>query len=273
MGDTSTIRSNASSPDHRRLSYSYRASAGNLSGDDATATLNTAGAQPGSIIVTCTVNDDRNPRLSASATTSVAVEALPPAPPPAEVVELESRLALHSIYFQTARPTERNPGAGLMQSQQQVLASLASGFNRYLTFRPEAHLILGGHADLRGSIEYNKALTDRRVERAKGFLIEHGVPSGSIEVRSFGEEDELTSEQVKEQFEQNPELTGDDRQKMLNNLAVIVLANNRRVDVSLSTNGQQSTRRYPFNAKDALALISTKGIGKEPMARSKPKQH
>jgi hypothetical protein len=46
---------------------------------------------------------------------------------------------------------------------------------------------------------------------------------------------------------------------MLDNLQVIVLANNRRVDISLSTTGQQSVHRYPFNAQDALALISTKG--------------
>jgi hypothetical protein len=44
---------------------------------------------------------------------------------------------------------------------------------------------------------------------------------------------------------------------------VMVLANNRRVDVTLSTTGEQSTRRYPFNAQDYLALISTKGGEKE----------
>jgi hypothetical protein len=32
----------------------------------------------------------------------------------------------------------------------------------------------------------------------------------------------------------------------------------------LSTTGQQSTRRYPFNARDFLALINTKGVGKRP---------
>jgi hypothetical protein len=41
-----------------------------------------------------------------------------------------------------------------------------------------------------------------------------------------------------------------------------VLANNRRVDISLSTTGQQSVRRYPFNAKDALRLLSTQGVEK-----------
>jgi hypothetical protein len=48
---------------------------------------------------------------------------------------------------------------------------------------------------------------------------------------------------------------------MLRNLKVMVLANNRRVDVTLSMTGQQSTHRYPFNARDYLALINTKGTG------------
>ena len=274
-GGTSTIRASASSPDRRRLSYSYSSSAGNISDTDASATLNAGDAKPGPITVTCTVNDDRSPALAASATTSVLVEAPPPPPPPAppaEQTQLEARLALHSIYFATARPTEKNPDGGLVESQADVLTTLASDFKRYLTFKPEAHLILGGHADVRGSVEYNKALTERRVERTKRFLVEHGVSAGSIEVRSFGKEDVLNAQQVKQQMQENPDLSPEDRQKMLSNLQVIVLANNRRVDVSLSTTGQQSVRRYPFNAKDALALISTKGGEKEGVGKKKPKK-
>ncbi len=65
---------------------------------------------------------------------------------------------------------------------------------------------------------YNKALTERRVQRAKAFLIEHGVPAGSIEVQTFGEKDNLTTSQVKEQIAQNPDLSDADRRKMLSHL-------------------------------------------------------
>jgi hypothetical protein len=41
---------------------------------------------------------------------------------------------------------------------------------------------------------------------------------------------------------------------------VVILANNRRLDISLNTTGQQSVRRYPFNAKDALTLLRVKGM-------------
>jgi len=203
----------------------------------------------------------------------VNVEAPPPPPAPApEIKQLETRLALHSIYFPTARPTADNPAGGLVDSQAEILKNLAEDFKKYLKYRPDAHLILGGHADVRGSEEYNKALTERRVERTKSFLVEHGVLATSIDTRSFGKDDNLNAEQVKEQIAQNPELTPGERQQMLKNLLVMVLANNRRVDVTLSTTGQQSVRGYPFNAKDYLALINPKGVEKKPVVKKKPKR-
>lgn len=275
-GDTATVRANASSPDNRRLMYSYTASAGNISGADATAALNSQGARPGVITVTCNVSDDRNPSLTAFATTIVNVEAPPPpvstpAPPP-EIKQLEARLALHSIYFPTARPTPENPGGGLVDSQARILKVMAEDLRSYLKYKPDAHLILGGHADPRGSAEYNKALTQRRVERTKAYLVENGVAADHIETRSFGKEDQLTADQIKQQIAENPDLSPADQQQMINNLQVMVLANNRRVDVTLSTTGAESTRRYPFNANDYLALINTKGTEKKPPMKKKSRR-
>jgi len=264
-GGTSTITSTASSPDGRRLIYNYTASSGEISGSGDTATLNTGNSQPGRITVTCNVSDDRVQPLTASSTTMVNVEAPPPPAPAPEIKQLEAKLALHSIYFPTARPSVENPDGGLVDSQAQILITLANDFKAYLKYRPDAHLILGGHADPRGSEEYNKGLTQRRVDRTKNFLVEHGAPADHFETRSFGKDDNLTTEQVKEQIANNPELTPSDRQQMLNNLRVLVLANNRRVDVTLSTTGQQSVRGYPFNAKDYLALINLKGGEKKPV--------
>lgn len=186
------------------------------------------------------------------------------------MIELETKLALHSIYFQTARPTEEHPDGGLLDSQADILTTLAQDFTNYLKYKPDAHLILSGHADTRGSEEFNKKLTERRVERTKQFLVEHGVPADHFELKAFGEDHQLTADEVKAQMADNPDLSADERQKMLDNLRVLVLANNRRVDVTLSTTGQKSIRRYPFNAKDFLALISTKGGEKKPRAEKKP---
>jgi outer membrane protein OmpA-like peptidoglycan-associated protein len=258
-GGTSTINSNASSPDGRRLIYNYSASVGDISGNGSSATLNTRGAQPGTITVTCNVADDRVPALTSSNTTAVLVQAPPPPQPAPEIKQLESRLALHSIYFATARPTIEHPERGLLDSQAAILEALAADFGSYLKYKPDAHLILSGHADPRGGPVYNKGLTDRRVGRTKDFLVGHGVPADHIDTKSFGEEEQLTPDQIKQQMADNPELTPEERQQLMKNFSVLVLANNRRVDVTLSTTGEQSVRRYPFNAKDFLALSSTKG--------------
>jgi OmpA family len=133
-----------------------------------------------------------------------------------------------------------------------------------------------GHADHRGGVEYNQKLTERRVNRTKNFLVEHGVPAASIDTRAVGEEDNLTADQGKQLVDENPDLSPEERVRFESHLPIIVWANNRRVDVALSTMGQQSVRLYPFNAKDSLALLSPKGgetvKPATPPARKKPTQ-
>jgi outer membrane protein OmpA-like peptidoglycan-associated protein len=266
--DKSVITAVGASPQNRPLTYSYSAVSGSISGAGASATFDSTGAQAGVVGITCSVTDDKS--QTATANTSVTVTA----PPPlfaAEVQQLESRLALHSIFFQTDEPRIEKPKGGMVISQEKTLATLAKDFKRYLELRPEAYLTLTGHADVRGSIEYNQALSVRRVTRTKLLLVEEGVPEAKIKILGLGKEDNLTSAQVEEAIKQNPELTTADREKLLNKLPVIVLAKNRRVDVTLSTTGQQSTQRYPFNAADALILLDSRNLtqGKKAAAPKK----
>ena len=145
-----------------------------------------------------------------------------------------------------------------MASQQATLTALAADFDKYREFKPDAHLILSGHTDVRGSVEYNQALSERRVASTKQFLVAQGVPDASIETRGLGKEQELTAADVKEMVEQNPDISAAERRKALHELPVIVLAQNRRVDVVLSTTGEQSVRQFPFNAADAMTLLDKK---------------
>jgi outer membrane protein OmpA-like peptidoglycan-associated protein len=274
-GGTSTISSSASSPDGRRLTYSYATSAGSIMGNAATATLDTKGAQPGTITVTCNVADDRNLPLTASSLTTVNLQAPPPPPPPMpDFVAIERRLALHSVYFATAKPTLDNPDAGLLASQEKTLTALASDFLIYLQGKPDARLTLEGHADRRGSVEYNQTLTERRVDRVKRFLVALGVPDANIQTKAFGKQENLTDQQVKNAVERNPELSPEDRQRVLDNLLLIVMASNRRVDITLSNAGQapqESVREYPFNAADSLTLLQEKQTKKATVPGAKPK--
>ena len=79
-GDSSTITANGTSPQNRPLTYSYSSTAGSVTGNTSTATLNTTGAAPGTITVTANVVDDKG--QSASCTADVTVNAPPPPPAP-----------------------------------------------------------------------------------------------------------------------------------------------------------------------------------------------
>jgi outer membrane protein OmpA-like peptidoglycan-associated protein len=277
MGGSSTITTTATSPDGRVLTYRYTTSGGNISGNTSTAVLQTTGAQPGPITVTCTVADDRLQPLTASSTTTVNLQA---PPPPPDVTAIEKRLALHSVYFATAKPSVEKPDGGLLPSQEKTLTALASDFKIYLESKPDARLTLEGHADPRGSVEYNQALSQRRVERAKGFLVALGIPDANIETKAFGEQENLTDSQVRDAVERNPELSPVDRQRVLKHMRMIILASNRRVDITLTNAGQtsqQSVREYPFNAADSLTLLQEEGTKKSTggavHARTKPAGH
>jgi outer membrane protein OmpA-like peptidoglycan-associated protein len=263
-GEHATIISTASDPDNDPLTYSYTATGGQITGSVAQVQFDGTGLQPGSYTVKCMVSDGRGGNADASTTIEVKE--------PPQIKQLEVKLALHSIYFPTALPAVAKPDGGLLVSQQKTLTTLASDFKQYRAYKPEAHLILEGHADPRGSEKYNKALSERRVDRTKRFLIEQGVPAESIETKAFGHQQNLTAEQVKQLIEQDTQLSQVDRQKILKNLPTVVLANNRRVDVTLSTTGEQSVRRFPFNAEDALTLISRKGGETQKAAKPAPKK-
>ena len=270
-GASSTISCTCTSPDNIPVTVGgWTASGGSISsGKLNNAALSTSGVSLGPITVGATCTDSRG--LNTPATTQVLVENPPPSP---EFLKLERGLALHSIYFPTGQPRVANPNGGLLASQEQTLVSLANDFKKYLETKPDAHLILEGHADPRASVEYNQALSERRVERTKQFLLEHGVPAANIETKAFGEQRNLTEAQVRDAVEQNPELTPEQRQKVLGNLKTILLASNRRVDVTLSTTGQQSVREYPFSASDSLTLLQQEGTkkrsGSVPSKKAKP---
>jgi outer membrane protein OmpA-like peptidoglycan-associated protein len=254
------IVSTASDPDGDPLTYSYTATGGQISGTGPSATFDSTGLTPGSYTVTCVADDGRGGRTPATTTVNVQE--------PPEIKQLESRLSLHDIYFPTAQPTPSRPNGGLLPSQVKTLEALVSDFTKYLTYRPDAHLILAGHADVRGTPEYNMKLSERRVERVKSYLVEHGVPADHLDTKALGEEQNMSAADVKALIEQDTTLSEETRQKVLKNLPTIVLANNRRVDVTLSTTGQQGVRGLPFNAEDAATLI--RRGAEEPKKTGKP---
>jgi len=272
VGNPSTITGDCKSPDSVPVTIGgWTASSGRLSGSGNTATLETAGTSAGPISVSATCTDSRG--LTGNASTSITAVAPPPPPPVVDKV-LEARLALRSVYFPTSQPTVKNPNAGLVASQEQTLSELAADFKKYLEAKPDAHLTLEGHADVRGSVPSNQALSERRVARVKSYLVEHGIAEGNLETKALGDQHNLTAAELKASLDENPDLTKGERARVLRNMKTIIWASNRRVDITLNAAGQtqSSVRHYPFNAADSLTLIGGREAAKAPAAKTVTKK-
>jgi outer membrane protein OmpA-like peptidoglycan-associated protein len=269
-GGTVSLSASCTSPDGVPVSVAnWTSTAGSVSGSGSSATLSTTGAPAGPVTVSATCTDSRG--LTGQASTQVTLQN----PPPPQVNKaLEARLALHSIYFPTNMPPVKDPSAGLLPGQQKNLMTLATDFKKYLEAKPDAHLVLTGHADVRGAAAYNQALSERRVNRVKSFLLEQGVPSSAVETEAFGSQHNLTLEEVKESIDKNSELTTEERRRALARIEVIKLASNRRVDVTLKAAGQTETsvRQFPFNAADALSLIGGRESEMKKPAKPAPRK-
>jgi hypothetical protein len=97
-GDSATVTCTATSPQNRPLTYTYSASAGNVTGTGASATYSSTGAPTGAVTITGNVADDKG--HTASSTSNLTILAPPPPPQP-------HAQALCSINFENdkKRPT------------------------------------------------------------------------------------------------------------------------------------------------------------------------
>jgi hypothetical protein len=167
------------------------------------------------------------------------------------ITESNVEMVMASVFFPTAFPEKAAADVGLVASQRQRLTEFATQFKLYLQVNPDARLRLDGNADVRGSQKYNLALTQRRVDIVRQFLVSQGIPESAIEVKAFGKENNLDRAAVKELTEKNPNKpTGKDEKLVKRHAKDDWLAHNRRVDIVLLPGGATSSRFYPYNAGD-----------------------
>lgn len=68
---------------------------------------------------------------------------------------------------------------------------------------PAEKLLIEGHADERGSSEYNLALADRRARAADEFLSSRGIPQSQLSVLSLGEEKPVCKDENEACYQKN----------------------------------------------------------------------
>lgn len=82
-----------------------------------------------------------------------------------------------TIYFDTDRYNVDSQDAAALQAQAQYFARF-----------PQITFTIEGHADERGTREYNIALGEKRANAAKAYLVSLGVDGNRIAVVSYGKE-------------------------------------------------------------------------------------
>ncbi len=80
-----------------------------------------------------------------------------------------------------------------------ILDSQVVWLQRY----PNVRVTLEGHADERGTREYNLALGDRRANAAKNYLVARGVSPSRVTTISYGKERPLALGSDEESYAQN----------------------------------------------------------------------
>ena len=166
-GGFATITSAGRSPQNRRLTYSYGATAGQITGTGTTGTLAAADVGNGVINITCNVVDDLG--KSASSTTTVTVVAPPPPPvPPAPVAH-----SLCSISFER----DRKRPVRVDNEAKGCLDDIALELNREST----AVLVVVGKHD---PTEKPEAAAERTLNVKQYLTDEKGINPSRIEVRT-----------------------------------------------------------------------------------------
>jgi peptidoglycan-associated lipoprotein len=73
----------------------------------------------------------------------------------------------------------------------------------YLARFPQTRITIEGHADERGTREYNLALGDRRANAAKNYLAAKGIDAGRMTTISYGKERPVALGSDEESWAQN----------------------------------------------------------------------
>jgi peptidoglycan-associated lipoprotein len=89
--------------------------------------------------------------------------------------------------------------AEIRSDMQDVMSRKAAA----LRANPNVTLRVEGHADERGSVEYNLALSLRRANAVREYLTGAGLDASRFEVAAFGEERPLETGQTEEAFARN----------------------------------------------------------------------
>jgi peptidoglycan-associated lipoprotein len=115
----------------------------------------------------------------------------------AERATLNERLAkLEDALFDYDKATIRQDATTALRDDVNVIRDILANY-------PSQKLIIEGHADERGSEEYNIALGDKRAKAAEEFLVTMGIPNAQLTIVSFGKDRPVCTDKTEACWQRN----------------------------------------------------------------------
>lgn len=106
--------------------------------------------------------------------------------------EIERMGLLPEIHFDYDR-------ADIREADRAILSKNADALKRFDFLR----VTVEGHADERGTVEYNLALGERRAKAAQDYLVSLGVPADRLKTVSYGKEVPLCQQSTEDCWARN----------------------------------------------------------------------
>ena len=146
-------------------------------------------------------NDSTTYRLTARGSggtqdATARVTVTQPPPPPVQQPSLTDEQAfaqqVKDVFFDYDQYSIRPADAQVIQANAQFLQS-----------HPNVRITIEGHADERGSTEYNLALGDNRANAVKQAMVQAGIATDRIRTISYGKEKPFCTESNEQCWQQN----------------------------------------------------------------------
>lgn len=119
----------------------------------------------------------------------VAPAAATPAAPVAEATTAAAPVAVDALNDANSILAKRSAFFDFDKSAvKEADKPMVQAHGQYLAGNADRKVVVEGHADERGSSEYNLALGNRRADSVKKMLVVSGAKAGQISTASFGEE-------------------------------------------------------------------------------------
>ena len=148
------------------------------------------------LLAACETPTEETTASTSTATESTGAAAPPPAPEPVGIQPGSQEDLIDKVgdrvFFDFDRYDLKPEG----RSSVEALAAWLNSF-------PAVTLTLEGHADERGTREYNLALGERRANAVKDYLIALGINAGRLTTISYGEERPAVPGSYEEAWAQN----------------------------------------------------------------------